>query len=103
MTTITEELGAGSALVALLEGEDTAAFAIVRAVGCLPTTLQQWSSFSLDAPLSAGDALRRGAMVVFESLADRDRQYPQYPQYPSLRGAPAAHEGLGDRPPDRRR
>lgn len=85
VTTITEELGAGSALVALLVGEDTATFEIVRAVGYLSSTLQQWSSFSMDAPLPAGDALRRGAMVVFESLADRDRQYP------ALRGAPAAH------------
>ncbi|MEX0659784.1 MAG: SpoIIE family protein phosphatase [Egibacteraceae bacterium] len=86
VTTITEELGAGSALVALLEGDDTATFEIVRAVGYLPTTLEQWTSFSMDAPLPAGDALRRGAMVVFESLADRDQQYP------ALRGVPSAHE-----------
>lgn len=86
VTTITEELGAGSALVALLEGDDTAAFEIVQATGYLPTTLEQWTSFSMDAPLPAGDALRRGAMVVFDSLADRDRQYP------ALRGMPAAHE-----------
>jgi serine phosphatase RsbU (regulator of sigma subunit) len=88
VTTVTAALQAQAALVALLRGDDAGTFEIVRAVGYLPTTLEQWRTFPLDAPLPAGDALRNREMVVLESLEDRDRRYP------ALRGAPAAHEAF---------
>lgn len=85
VTTITEDLGAGAALIALLEGDDAATFEIVRAVGYLPSTLELWQTFPMDPSLPAGDALLQGRIVMFDSLADRDRRYP------ALRGMPAAH------------
>lgn len=99
LTTVTEELAAQAVLLALVT-EDGAGLEIVRAVGYLPATLEQWRTFPLAAPLPAGDALRQRRMVVFESLEQRDVAYPV------LRGQPAAHEAFaivplladGDRP-----
>lgn len=85
VTTITEDLGAGAAMIALLVGDDAATFEVVRAVGYLPATLELWRTFPMDASLPAGDALQQGRIVTLDSLADRDRRYP------ALRGMPAAH------------
>lgn len=58
------------------------AFQVVASVNMSDEVLAQWRSFALDAPLPAGDAVRRQHPVLLTSRADRDARYP------SLRPAP---------------
>lgn len=58
------------------------AFQVVASINLPEEVLAQWRSFPLDAPLPAGDAVRRQRPVLLTSRADRDTRYPP------LRGAP---------------
>jgi GAF domain-containing protein len=85
VTAIVTDLGAAEAWVCLLDATGTT-FEVVGHVGAVAQTIEAWRSFPRAADLPAGTALDRREAVVWQSLEDRDRDYPV------LRGVEMAHE-----------
>ena len=85
VTTVVQELGAQGGLLAFVD-DDATNLRVVGSVGFSPANVQQWSTIPIDAPLPAGDAMRSGALVAWESTEDRDRRYP------TLLGTSTTHE-----------
>ena len=77
-------LGFDEAWVCLLDEEDQS-FEVVAHSGASGPSVDLWQRFPRKAHLPASDALDRDELVVWESLADRDRDYPM------LRETPMAH------------
>lgn len=76
------ELGAAGAILCRLDGDT---FRVVRHTGFPPSMVQAWDASDLSALLPAGDAVRLGAPVVLQSVAERDERYP------ALQGLDALH------------
>ena len=75
-------VGATTAVLCLLT-DDGAELELVRSVGLTPDVEENWRRFPLDAPVPACDAVKTGKAVLFSSLEERDRMYPQFSGQPS--------------------
>jgi PAS domain S-box-containing protein len=75
-------VGATTAVLCLVT-DDGAELELVRSVGLTPDVEENWRHFPIDAPVPASDAVRTGKAVLFSSLEERDRLYPQFSGQPS--------------------
>ena len=65
---------------------------VVHERGLSATSKANWSRFPLESPTPASDAVRHREIILFGSLADRDRMYPVF------RGAASVHKSFATIP-----
>ena len=81
---IAQALGASTAVLCCLDPAATK-FTVEASIGIDETSLAAFTTFDLNEPLPAGDAVRTGEPVILRSEADRDARYPM------LEGMPIRH------------
>jgi serine phosphatase RsbU (regulator of sigma subunit) len=90
------ELGARSAAVCLLSGDD---LEIVEAVGYPAEVTTHWRRFPLAGDLPASEAVRTGRAVFLCSPAERDARYPVFASSPVTPDAATASVPLSEGAP----
>lgn len=81
-----EALGARSGALALLSDDGTR-LEIVRSAGYREELMGEWRSFALADPVPMSDSVRNRELILLESRADRDLNYPIFAGSPTPNNA----------------